>query len=271
MCWSGRRIYDRPYLDCLAKSTPAFERCERAAPRRWSLRATAWRQRGPRLWRASQGRGSGRAGARPSAGVLARRPPIAAALDRARRLMARRRGRPCLRVSRLQRRSSRSRVTATPETYLSFFAPDSPARHAGECRAAEGAAALRGRQRAIRCSAARRIFAKAPSHPLNRHVTVQAGHFDTSAAAAQARRRMAAIDRAAVAPLHQPALLHRGPDEGREQRVRLERPRLQLGMELHADEPGMVRCIRWSRAARRRATCRRTACRAARAGPCRRC
>ena len=33
------------------------------------------------------------------------------------------------------------------------------------------------------------IFAKAPSHPLNRYITVQAGHFDTSAAAARGRRR----------------------------------------------------------------------------------
>src|SRR5207302_10125074 len=40
--------------------------------------------------------------------------------------------------------------------------------------------------------------------------------------------------------LHQPALHHRGLDEGRKQRVRLKGPRLQLGVELHADEPGMV-------------------------------
>ena len=40
--------------------------------------------------------------------------------------------------------------------------------------------------------------------------------------------------------LHQPALLHRRADEGSEQRVRLERSRFQFGMELHADEPGMV-------------------------------
>ena len=40
--------------------------------------------------------------------------------------------------------------------------------------------------------------------------------------------------------LYQPALLHRRLDEGGEQRMRRERPRFQLGMELHADEPGMV-------------------------------
>jgi len=40
--------------------------------------------------------------------------------------------------------------------------------------------------------------------------------------------------------LHQPALVDRRADERCEQRMRLERPRLQLGMKLHADKPGMV-------------------------------
>ena len=40
--------------------------------------------------------------------------------------------------------------------------------------------------------------------------------------------------------LHQTALLHRGADEGGKERVRLEGPRFQLRVELHADEPGMV-------------------------------
>src|ERR1700721_2597501 len=38
--------------------------------------------------------------------------------------------------------------------------------------------------------------------------------------------------------LHQPAPLHRRADERGEQRVRLERARLELGVELDADEPG---------------------------------
>ena len=40
-------------------------------------------------------------------------------------------------------------------------------------------------------------------------------------------------------PLNQPALAHGGFDEGGKERVRIERLRFQLGMELHADEPGM--------------------------------
>src|SRR5262249_48944092 len=41
--------------------------------------------------------------------------------------------------------------------------------------------------------------------------------------------------------LHQSRLLDRSADEGGEERVWRKRPRFQLGMELHADEPGMVR------------------------------
>jgi hypothetical protein len=43
-----------------------------------------------------------------------------------------------------------------------------------------------------------------------------------------------------AAPLHQPALVDRGTDEGGKKRVRFERPRLEFGMELHPDEPGMI-------------------------------
>src|SRR5579872_3095258 len=43
-----------------------------------------------------------------------------------------------------------------------------------------------------------------------------------------------------AAILHQPRLFERGPDERFEQRVRLERARFQLGMELDADEPRML-------------------------------
>jgi hypothetical protein len=40
--------------------------------------------------------------------------------------------------------------------------------------------------------------------------------------------------------LDQPALVDRSTDERGKKRVRLERPRLELGVELHPDEPGMI-------------------------------
>ena len=50
----------------------------------------------------------------------------------------------------------------------------------------------------------------------------------------------AAVNKQVDAALHQPALHHRRLDERGEQWVGLERPRFQLGVELHADEPGVV-------------------------------
>ena len=41
----------------------------------------------------------------------------------------------------------------------------------------------------------------------------------------------------------EPALLHRRADERGKQRVRLERSRLQFGVELHPHEPGVLRIL----------------------------
>ena len=40
--------------------------------------------------------------------------------------------------------------------------------------------------------------------------------------------------------LHEARLVERGADERGEERVRLEWTRFELGMELHADEPGVI-------------------------------
>jgi hypothetical protein len=75
-------------------------------------------------------------------------------------------------------------VSATPNAYLSFVAPDGPALMPGNAArltapllyvVGTGDPLQRGPDE---------IFAKAPPHPLNRYVTVRAGHFDTSAASA---------------------------------------------------------------------------------------
>ena len=115
--------------------------------------------------------------------VLARRPPIAAALDQARNLVTA--GRTSNRLSFPDTNGDLTiSVMATPEAYLSFFAPDSPAlmpANAARLQApllyvvGSGDPLQRGPDE---------IFAKAPAHPLNRYVTVRAGHFGTSAAAA---------------------------------------------------------------------------------------
>src|ERR1700732_3219529 len=71
-------------------------------------------------------------------------------------------------------------------------------------------------------------------------------HVAIIGASVKGRRRMAS---------YQPRLHHRRSDERRKQRMRLEGARLQFGMELHPDEPGMSLIFHdlWKTAARRQA------------------
>ena len=73
-------------------------------------------------------------------------------------------------------------VSATPEAYLSFLAPDSPAiMPANAARLTAPLLYVVGTRDPLQ-RGPDEIFAKAPPHPLNRYATVAAGHFDTSAA-----------------------------------------------------------------------------------------
>jgi pimeloyl-ACP methyl ester carboxylesterase len=186
MCWSGRRIYDRSYLQCLAEVDAAIERLRRRGVITFvvaghSLGANAALAYGARHKPA--GIVALAPGHRPE--VLAQRLTIAAALDRARMLIVDGRARTPLTFPDFNGDLTVS-VTATPETYLSFFAPDSPAvmpPNAARLQApllyivGSGDPLQRGPDE---------IFGKAPAHPRNRYVTVHASHFGTSAAAADA-------------------------------------------------------------------------------------
>jgi pimeloyl-ACP methyl ester carboxylesterase len=184
MCWSGHRIYDRDYLACLDDIAPAIGLLRARGATNvviagHSLGANAALAYGAR----SDVKGVIALAPGHLPEVLATRPPIIADLDRARRLIAEGRGNEPARFADFNGSLAIS-VTATPSAYLSFFAPDSPAvmpSNAARLKApllyvmGSGDPFQRGREY---------IFARAPSHALNRHVTVQAGHFDTSAAAA---------------------------------------------------------------------------------------
>jgi pimeloyl-ACP methyl ester carboxylesterase len=184
MCWSGRRIYDRPYLECLREIDATIERLRQRGAARIVLVGHSLGANGALAYGARH-KVAGVAALAPGhlPEVLATRPAIADSLDRARRLVAAGSVAPApfadfngnLAIT----------VMATPETYLSFFAPNSPAvmpANAVQLKApllyvvGTGDPFQRGPDY---------IFAKAPPHPLNRHAAVHATHFDTSAAAAE--------------------------------------------------------------------------------------
>jgi pimeloyl-ACP methyl ester carboxylesterase len=184
MCWSGRRIYDRDYLACLRDIDAAVERLKQRGAAAvviagHSLGANAALAYGAR--NDVKGVIALAPGHLPE--DLATRPRIVEDLNRARKLVGEGRGQEPARFADFNG-SLAITVTATPATYLSFFAPDSPAvmpNNAARLNApllyvvGSGDPFQRGPDY---------IFAKAPAHELNRHATVQAGHFDTSAAAA---------------------------------------------------------------------------------------
>jgi pimeloyl-ACP methyl ester carboxylesterase len=184
MCWSGRRIYDRDYLACLREIDPAIDRLKRRGAAALvvaghSLGANAALAYGAR--NGVKGVIALAPGHLPE--VLATRPRIVEDLDRARKLVGEGRGQEPARFADFNG-SLAITVTATPIAYLSFFAPDSPA------IMPDNAARLKAPLLYVVGSddpfqrGPEYIFAKAPAHELNRHATVQAGHFDTSAASA---------------------------------------------------------------------------------------
>jgi pimeloyl-ACP methyl ester carboxylesterase len=184
MCWSGRRIYDRPYLECLQEIDVAIERLRARGARVFVVAGHSLGANGA-LGYGARHKVAGvvalAPGHRPE--VLARRPLIAEALGQAGKLTAQ--GAQTALAFPDFNGDLVVRVNATPETYLSFFAPDSPAlmpANAAQLQApllyviGTGDPLQRGPEE---------LFAKAPPHPLNRFVTLRAGHFDTSAASSQ--------------------------------------------------------------------------------------
>jgi pimeloyl-ACP methyl ester carboxylesterase len=184
MCWSRRRIYDRPYPDCLRDIDTAIDRLKARGAAGLviaghSLGANAALAYGA-AHRELKGVIALAPGHRPE--VLARRPPIAQGLEAARALVAAGRGDSAGAFPDYNGDLAIT-VRATPRAYLSFFAPDGPALMPAN------AAKLTAPLLYVVGTADRlqrgpeEIFAKAPAHSLNRYESLPAGHFATAAAA----------------------------------------------------------------------------------------
>ena len=189
MCWSRNRIYDRLYLDCLQAIDVASDRLKGRG-------ASAIVVLGMSLG----GNGALGYGARHPGlkGVItlvpghapefiSRRPEIAASLAQARALVAAGQGNVKATFADVNTRTATYdfSVTTTPNIYIDFFAPDSPAvMPANAARlsapllyvAATNDPTQRGRGY---------IFDRAPANPLNRYVTVNSDHIGTPAVSHQ--------------------------------------------------------------------------------------
>ena len=188
MCWSYRRIYDQAYGDCLREIDEAIGRLKQKGATAFVVAGHSLGANGALAYGAMtkglKGVVALAPGHRPD--VLGRRAEVAASLKGARELVAA--GRGDVPVSHFFDFNGdfQVRLFTTSNIYLSFLAPDSLAvmpNNAARLSApllyvvGTGDPLQRGPDE---------IFAKAPPHPLNRYVTVRAGHFDTSAASASA-------------------------------------------------------------------------------------
>ena len=145
MCWSNRRIYDLPYLDCLREIHAAIARLKSRGATEFvvaghSLGANAALAYGA-VNRGLKGIVALAPGHRPE--MLSRRPQIAAGLAAAREHVSKGRGNATASFPDVNG-ALLITVTATANAYLSFLAPELSGGDAGQRSAAHGTAALHG-------------------------------------------------------------------------------------------------------------------------------
>jgi pimeloyl-ACP methyl ester carboxylesterase len=187
MCWTARRIYDRPYGECLREIDEAIARLKQNGATAFVVAGHSLGANGALGYGAITKELKGvialAPGHRPE--VLSKRAEVAASLADARKLVAAGRGGVASRFTDFNGDFAIT-VTATPNAYLSFVAPNAPALMPNNAaRLSAPLLYIVGTSDPLQ-RGPDEIFAKAPAHPLNRYVTVRAGHFDTSAASAPA-------------------------------------------------------------------------------------
>jgi pimeloyl-ACP methyl ester carboxylesterase len=187
MCWSRRRIYDKPYLECIGELDVVVARLRLRGAREIVIAGMSLGGNGVLGYGARHDGLKGIVAFAPAHApeFISRRPEISASLDRARTAIADGKGDVPATFSDVNTGPGTSNVeftvTVTPRTYVSFFAPDSPAvmpTNAAKLKAP--LLVISGTQDQTQ-RGARAIFEAAPSHALNRFVSIEATHMETPA------------------------------------------------------------------------------------------
>jgi pimeloyl-ACP methyl ester carboxylesterase len=184
MCWSERRIYDRPYLDCLSDVDAAVARLRMAGV---SAVVVAGQSLGGNAALAYGARREGLVGVialapAPPIEFVSRRPDVGDSVAKARQLIAAGQGdaRATFKDINLGQPFD---VTTTPGIYLSFLSPDSPGVMPDNAAKQKAPLLIVSGQFDQTQRSVGYVFARAPSHPLNWHVTLHTTHRGTPAAA----------------------------------------------------------------------------------------
>jgi esterase/lipase len=183
MCWSAARIYDRTYLECFADIDAAAARLKERG-------ATAIVVLGMSLGgNAALGFGARRHGLAAIIALapahapefLARRPEIAQSIAKAQAEVAAGRGDEKATFDD-DNLGEIFTVSTTPAIYLSFFGPGSPAVMPENAAHLTAPLLMVSGNNDQTQRNAGNIFARVPSDPRNKHVTVEADHMGTPAA-----------------------------------------------------------------------------------------
>lgn len=188
MCWSRARIYDKPYLDCLAELDLAVARLRAAGATSIVIAGHSLGGNG------ALGYGARHDGLRavialapaPDNRYLAQKPPVATSLIQARQMIAQGQGDTVREFTDFNTNrfgSGPIAVRATASAFVSFIAPDGPAEEIANLPRVKAPLLIVSgsddpSQRGIGA-----LFALAPPNPLSKHVVVDANHMGTPEAA----------------------------------------------------------------------------------------
>ncbi len=184
MCWSGRRIYDLPYLDCLRDIDASAKRLRAAGA---TSIVVAGMSLGGNIALAYGARRDGLIGVialapAPAMEFISRRPEIAESVAKAQQMIDLGSG-DHRAIFKDVNVGEVFDVTTTPNIYLTFLSPGLTRYDARQCGAAEAPLLVISGQFDQTQRSVSYVFARAPSHTLNWHVTLLTNHRGTPAAA----------------------------------------------------------------------------------------
>jgi dienelactone hydrolase len=179
MCWSKRRIYDMPYLDCMRDVDAAVERLRKHGADKIVILGQSLGGNFAIGYGAQRKGLAGivvtAAGHNPS-GIIGRHPQIGKALDEARKLVADGKGDGPRRRYPDYNDTGPFFVSATPRTYVSWYDPTGPANMYLSVSKITAPILWVSASADPLTMHAVPVMLSAPKHPLNRHVTIKTTH-----------------------------------------------------------------------------------------------
>ncbi len=185
MCWSGRRIYDRTYLDCLTDADAAAARLKAGGATAIVILGMSLGGNGALAFGARRPGLKGVIALAPASDPdrLRQIPVIAQSLAEAQALIAA--GKPDERRRFNDLNNGREiTVTATPKIYVSFYGKDTPGNMTENAAHLTAPLLIVSGTNDSTQRDAGAIFARAPHDPRNAHVMVPSDHIGTPAASA---------------------------------------------------------------------------------------